>query len=203
MISNRYLRKIDTVHSETQSLTTKFNELIEVGDRTQNTHLMPSTPNVKRKINYFINKETDLEPLKGEFIEKVVELEAEIGIMKAANEQDYDELVKAMKAQYESMRAEYKADIIVIRNELLDRFNTIPQIVSAQLPTLVDQDLIHESLERARSELNEYIIKTDGELRNLVIDSFKECKANILADKEQFMENRLKDMNSKLAVSYI
>jgi len=202
LISKRYLRKIDTVHSETQSLTNKLNESIEGGDRAQNTLVMPTTPNTMKKINYYISKEADLEPLKGEFIEKIVELEAEIGIMKAANKQDYDELVKLMEAQYESMRAEYKADIIIIRNELLDRFNTIPQIVSAQLPALVDQDLIHESLEKARSELNEHIIKTDGELRNLVIDSFKECKVTILADKEEFMESRIKDMNSKLAVSY-
>lgn len=180
-----------------------MNDLIETGDRAPNQFLMPATPNVKKKINYFINKETDLEPLKGEMIEKIVELEAEIGIMKSANKQDIDELMKMMEAQYESVRAEYKADIIVIRNELLDSFNTIPQIVTAQLPTLVDQNLIHESIEKARSELNDYIIKTDGELRNLVIDSFKECKADILADKEEYIEGRLQDMNSKLAVSYI
>ena len=180
-----------------------MNDLIELGDRATNPFVAPATPNIKKKINYFISKETDLEPLKGELVEKIVELEAEIGIMKSANKQDIDEIMKMMETQYESLRAEYKADIIVIRNELLDQFNAIPHIVSSQLPTLVDQNLIHESIEKARSELSEYIIKTDGELRNLVIDSFQECKAKILADKEEYIESRLKDMNSKLAVSSI
>lgn len=161
-----------------------------------------SAPHLSLKTSHTMFREPDLEPIIKEFNEKIAILGAQVNEMNCEHKEDVDEVLNLLQNHYESLRAEYKADLLITKSELLEKFQAIPDIIISELPNLIDQNLLDDSIERARLELCDHVSQLDSTLRQLVADSLRESKESILAAKEEYIDDRMKDMNNKLAVIY-
>lgn len=101
------------------------------------------------------------------------------------------------------VRDELLTTVNIHKDELMAKFDSIPEQVSQALPGLVDQSVIDAAFERAKDELIILNQIEEIRLKESLKLSMQECENRIIKTKEEFLDDQIKDVKSKLEVSNI
>lgn len=122
---------------------------------------------------------------------------------KASLEEDLKIVSNQLDQSVYKVRDELLTTVNVHKDQLMKKFDNIPDQVADILPSLIDKSLLEAAVDRGKEEILIYN-QTEGiRLKESLGGMVKECEERLIKAKEEFLEEQMKDIKSKLAVSTI
>ena len=139
--------------------------------------------------------------LQEEMQAKLEEFNRMIMRNKASLEEDLKIVSNHLDQSVYKVRDELLTTVNVHKDQLMQKFDNIPEQVAGILPSLIDQSFLEASVDRAKEEILVYNQTEEMRLKESLEGMLKESEERLIKAKEEFIEEQMKDFKNKLAVS--
>ncbi len=141
--------------------------------------------------------------IKEEMRAKLEEFNRMIIRNKVSLEEDLKIVSNHLDQSLYKVRDELLTTANVHKDQLMQKFHNIPEQVSDLLPSLIDQSLLDAAVDRAKGEILVYNQDQEVRLKESLEGMLKQSEERLIKAKEEFLEEQMKDIKNKLAVSHI